>query len=214
MHLFVDVSNNQGIVDWRSVARYGVEGAWVKATEGISYNDSLFTRNRAESQKHGIRFGAYHFARPDLHPDDPEAEAKHFCALVGKVGRRDLRPVLDFETHGAYRTDAGERLTAWARRFNKVVWKKLGVLPLFYSYPAFIQGLEAHQPIGAGLWLASYGRDDGKQHPYSVPAPWKKAVAHQFTSRGRIPGVPGSCDLSSVFKLRPVLAHPVKGRGW
>jgi GH25 family lysozyme M1 (1,4-beta-N-acetylmuramidase) len=62
-------------------------------------------------------------------------------------------------------------------------------------------------PIGSGLWLASYGPNDGKRHRYVVPAPWRVAVLHQYTSRGRIGGI-YPLDLNYAAKLQPLFAFP------
>jgi GH25 family lysozyme M1 (1,4-beta-N-acetylmuramidase) len=124
------------------------------------------------------------------------------------VGRTDLRPVLDFETHAS--ALSGAQMIAWARRFNSRVHERLGLFPIFYTYPAFLS-VRPDKPIGSGLWLASYSKNDGKDHPFSIPRPWKKVVAHQFTSQGRLPGHAGHIDLSHADSLRSVLAHPVLG---
>jgi lysozyme len=205
--LIIDLSSNNAEPKWAALKRSGIEAVWLKASEGVTWRDPDFNRWRAAAGKAGLRVGAYHFARPDLHPFDPVSEAKGFCAQVVSVGRRDLRPVLDYERLSGRGGDE-----TWIRQFNRVVSDRLKVGPLFYSYPALIESLDLAHPVGYGLWLASYGRNDGKQHPYRVPAPWKKLVAHQFSSRCRVVGCDGLVDLSRVYQSRAVLAHPVAGR--
>jgi GH25 family lysozyme M1 (1,4-beta-N-acetylmuramidase) len=42
-----------------------------------------------------------------------------------------------------------------------------------FHYPSYITDhVRPDRPIGAGLWLASYGRDDGTDHDAIVPPPW------------------------------------------
>lgn len=209
MGLLIDLSSNNGAVDMKRVAAAGIDGAFVKATEALTYRNPYFTRQRADCAAVGMRFGAYHFARPDRNPFGAEDEAEHFCDVVGRLDRRDLKPVLDLEVRGNAISD--RQLEAWARAFNGVVRRRLGVYPLFYSYPAFITDMGPDRPIGNGLWLASFGRNDGIEHPYTVPAPWKRAVAHQFTSRAHVAGVQGEVDLSSYSRLTGLLARPIAG---
>lgn len=211
MNLFVDLSSHNAIVDFKRLRDYGIEGVWHKASEGLSWNDPRFKDRQAGAAKYGMRFGAYHFARPDLHPKGAEAEALHFVHQVENIRFRDLRPVLDLEVEGAFDKLSPAELVQWARDFNQVVNRELDLVPMFYSYPYYIQKLKAVRPIGNGLWLASYGRNDGKEHPYVVPAPWVKDAAHQFTSNGTVPGVGGRVDLSRARSLRAVLAHPILG---
>lgn len=204
--LFVDVSNVNGDVDWNAVAKAGIHGAFVKATEGATFDDWRFPLHRARAAKAGVHVGAYHFARPDH--NDPITEARHFARIVGKLRAGELRPVLDFETPAHL---SPEQMAAWARAWNHEVQRLLGVWPLFYSYPAFVAAMRPDRTIGAGFWLASYGVNDGREHWYSVPTPWKRIVAHQFTSNGHVPGIASRVDVSSVAKLQPLLAFPVRG---
>src|SRR6266498_2617287 len=180
MARLIDVSNNQGFIDWKKVARVGrlwpaikIRGAYLKATEGVNFNDSRFFTYRLAAQGEGIKVGAYHFARPDN--NTPEREADHFYSRVGRPQVGQLRPVLDFETGGHTGAANAE---AWARRFCKRYHALTGVWPLFYSYPYFIRGISADTPIGGGLWLANYGINDGKRHKVAVPFPWKKIKLH------------------------------------
>lgn len=205
MALAIDVSNVNGAVDWKKVAASGIHAAFVKATEGATFDDSRFPAHRIAAAHAGVHVGAYHFARPDR--NDPVTEARHFVRAVGKIGVSELRPVLDFETP-AHLTPA--QMVAWARKWMQEVERLTGVWPLFYSYPAMIEGLHADRVIGDGLWLASYGVNDGKEHPFVVPKPFKRAFAHQFTSNGHVPGVSGAVDVSSFAKLTPLLAHPIR----
>ncbi|HEY6022227.1 MAG TPA: glycoside hydrolase family 25 protein [Candidatus Paceibacterota bacterium] len=198
--LVIDISNVNGAIDFNALKAAGAKGVFVKATEGVSFNDSLFSVNRAAAYKHGMYFGAYHFARPDH--NDPVHEANHFCNVVKKVGLRDFKPVLDFET------PSNKDALSWITAFNHVVKNRLGGYPIFYSYPAFITGLKLPHTVGNGLWLASYSRNDGKNYPFSIPKPWIKVVAHQFTSKWTLAGHKGYLDANYVTNVNAVLAHP------
>lgn len=203
MLTIVDVSNWQGEVDWQRAKQDGITLAFLKATEGSTYTDPTFARNRRQAEALGIRVGAYAFARPGQ--STPEAQAAHFCSIVWKLRRRELRPVLDLETGGT----AG--VEEFARAFVRHVKRTLGVGPLLYSYPSFLADLRLSRTIGDGLWLASYGRNDGQDHGADVPKPWRKWVAHQYTSNGHAPGIAERLDFSHAPRLRPLLAHPVLG---
>ena len=198
----IDVSEWNGEVDFRAVKRSGVAGVWVKATEGTGFTDARFVEHYAAARNAGLRVGAYHYAHPDL-GNIPEAEANHFVNTIGRIERRDLRPVLDLEV----KTSLPSRgLEMWAHRFCFHVKQGCGALPIFYSYTSYIEG-HFRYPIGAGLWLANY---DGVLH-VTTPAPWRRFVAHQYTDHAIVPGVPGKCDKSWAPKLRPLLAHPITG---
>jgi lysozyme len=192
----IDCSNAQGSINWVAVKNAGVQGAWLKATEGVTFNDSWYATNRRRANVIGLRTGAYHFARPEN--NSAVAEADHFSHVIGKPGRRDLKPVLDMEGKGD---------EAWAHAFCKRVRENLGVTTIFYSYSAWIKEHNFKTPVGNGLWLANY---DGLLHTVTAPKPWKRYVAHQYTDKGIVPGVRGDCD-RSWGRLIGCLAHPVLG---
>jgi lysozyme len=200
----IDVSQWQGSIDWKRVAASGVRLAFVKATEGSTFTDPRFAANRHAAEEHGIRIGAYHFASPS--GSSPAAQADHFAHVVGTLRRRELRPVVDLETGLPTSTQA------FARELVQAIRKRLGVTPLLYSYSAYLAAMHPSRPIGGGLWLASYSRNDGRDYGAAVPKPWKGWVAHQYSSRGHVAGIPGLVDVSHAPKLRPLLAHPVTGR--
>lgn len=202
----IDVSNVNGRIDWSKVAHAGVHGAFIKATEGVSFNDPLFDANRELAARFGVHVGAYHFARPDH--NRAVDEARHFAGIVGKLKVGELRPVLDYEV--SLRMLPSSQVQ-WIHDFNHKVKDLLGVWPMFYTYPALLSSLRLAKPVGNGLWLASYGVNDGREHALAVPAPWRRIAAHQFTSRGSVPGVPGNVDVSSTASLASLLAHPVRG---
>lgn len=206
MAVILDISNNNAHVDLARVKKAGIAGVWHKVTEGEHFVDRYWIDRRNEARRLGLRVGGYHFARPGKY--DAIREAEHFVSALGKIGRKDLAPVLDFEVSEGL---SGAMLVGWARQFNHVVHKRTGVWPIFYSYPSFISQLGARRVIGRGLWLASYGRNDGVEHSYFTPRPFKKALAHQFTSRARVSGVAGYADLSSARRIRPLLAYPWLG---
>src|SRR6478672_5782106 len=61
----IDVSNNNGSVNWSSVYGNGARFAFAKATEGNYFQDAYFNGNMNNGKNAGLKMGAYHFARPD-----------------------------------------------------------------------------------------------------------------------------------------------------
>ncbi len=198
--LLADLSNNnEPEPDWQAFKRDGVVGVWLKASEGESFTDRTFAHRRRDAHEAGLHVGAYHFGSFSF----PALEAIHFCRTVGPLRPGDLLPALDLEVPST--RDAAAKV-AWARSFNHEVKRRLGHFPLFYSFRAYIDGLDAKVPIGAGLWLADFGPDDGHPHPATAPRPWKHLKAHQFTQRGHVAGY-GPVDLSTAPALAPLLAR-------
>jgi len=58
----IDVSSYQHRIDWQSVAQTGEYiFAYIKATEGTTYQDAYFQANWRGAQAHGLLRGAYHY---------------------------------------------------------------------------------------------------------------------------------------------------------
>ncbi len=97
----VDVSRYQGNIQWDVIAGQDVQFAFIKATEGSSYQDPLFAFNWEECRKNRIYAGAYHFFSFESGGD---TQAQNFINTVGEL-QDDLPPVVDLEFYGNYSTD-------------------------------------------------------------------------------------------------------------
>lgn len=203
----LDLSNNNPVVNFQQLAHNGVTGVMLKVSEGATFRDPVFKNYAMRARNQGLRVGGYHFAQPN--GGDPIAEARHFAECLGEVQRRDYRPALDLEQNPGGLS--WSQLVAWSRAFNQEVFKQTGSLPMLYASRYWINSMRADVPIGAALWLADWGPNDGQYHPVTAPAPWKKVQLHQYTSNGHVPGVQGRVDVNRVISLRPLLAHPILG---
>jgi lysozyme len=185
----VDVSNNQGTIDWNALRSDDVDFAYIKVTEGIGYIDPDVDAHLAGARAAGLIVGLYHFARPDT--NSPEADAASFAAALSARGAAQpgwLPPCLDLER------DAPVNMIAWSQRFLAALRAATGYGPaMLYANTSWWQN-----QLGGGGWLdpqtsawvAHYGRDPGDPG-------WKgeQAVMHQYADDGILSGYPGTLDL-------------------
>jgi lysozyme len=200
----IDVNGAKGAVDWPRVRSAGFEFAFLKASEGRTFDDERFNFNRRAAKAAGLTVGAYHYARPDN--NTPEAEARHFLRVAGPK-RGELLPVLDWET--------APPTGAWALGFLRAVERAIGAPPILYTFPDFLRRTGSFQALKRfPLWYARYGPNDGQVHSATPPPAFRFAV-HQFTSRGHVPGVGGKVDLNllKLDSLRPLVFEPAGGGG-
>lgn len=101
----MDVSRYQGTVDWQGAWANGARWAYVKATEGTTFQSPTFPEQFQGAGDAGLIRGAYHFARPDL--SGATEQATHFVDHGGNwtADGRTLPPALDLE-HNPYGADA------------------------------------------------------------------------------------------------------------
>lgn len=143
MTKIIDVSNNNGHVDFAAAKRAGAVGVYLKVTEGTGFVDQTYLERRKAARAAGLKVGGYHFAHPG---NSGAAEAAFFLKhLVYEKG--DLVPMLDMET------DSGRPKT-YTSAFVAAVRKAHGHCGL-YCGGWFIQkyGLQAYRP----RWIPSYG---------------------------------------------------------
>ena len=145
----VDVSHYQGTIDWNLVSAAGQRFAIAKATEGQTFTDNMYATNKGGATAAGLRFTAYHFARPDTTANDASLEADHFVQ-VAQLGSGNLIPALDLEVNGGLSVSA---LTTWVKAWLAEVATKLGgVHAMIYTSPSFWQ-----TSMGDSTWFANNG---------------------------------------------------------
>lgn len=188
----IDVSHWQGAIDWAKVKLAGKTFSFAKATEGIGFKDDRYDRNKAGAMGQGIKFGAYHFARPG---NNPVNEADWFVNNIG-LERGMLIPALDIEVTGGLGPTA---LTTWTKAWLQRVADRTGVKPLIYTSPSFWRN-----NLNDSRWFADNGYSvlwvaHWKTASPSVPGSnWggKSWTFWQYSSDGSVPGISGRVDLN------------------
>jgi lysozyme len=182
----IDVSHYQGTVNWPQVRAAGVQFAFAKATEGVTWTDPEFAANWAGMKAAGILRGAYHFFEPN---DDAGQQAQLFLATV-QLESGDLPPVLDVETAAATSEELWQGVQTWLDRVQAAT----GLPPILYLSPGFAD--ENNAPVSLityPLWVAEYGVAEPR-----LPQGWSHWLLWQSSQTGTIDGVAGSVDLDQV----------------
>src|SRR5262249_3660704 len=91
LNVVVDISHHNGNVNLAKAKADGILGVIQKATQGQSFKDPTYQRNRQKAKDAGVLWGAYHFGSGS----DGLMQAQHFLDVVGNDPGTLL--VLDFE---------------------------------------------------------------------------------------------------------------------
>lgn len=177
----IDISNNDGNIDFIKVISDGVEVAYIKATEGTTYVDGYLETYYSKAKQVGLKVGFYHFL---VGTSAPETQAYNFYNHI-KDKANDLIPMLDVET-------VFDGLMDYALRFI-AKFKELSNLPIgVYTYTSFMDNLDSRL-ADYPLWEANYNND-----PWNLPSSniWNSRVGHQYTEKGSIDGVNTNCDVN------------------
>lgn len=182
----IDVSHYQGTVSWPQVKAAGIQFAFAKATDGVTWVDPDFTANWAGMKAAGILRGAYHFFEPD---DDAGQQAQLFLATV-QLESGDLPPVLDVETAAATSADLWQGVQTWLDQVQAAT----GLPPILYMSPGFANENDAPASLVTyPLWVAEYGVAEP-----TLPSGWTQWLIWQSSQSGTVNGVTGAVDLDQV----------------
>ncbi|AQS10552.1 autolytic lysozyme [Clostridium saccharobutylicum] len=176
----IDISNNDGNVDFTKVVADGVQVAYIKATEGTTYADGYLETYYSKAKQEGLKVGFYHFL---VGTSQPETQAYNFYNHI-KDKTSDLIPMLDVET-------AFNGLMDYALRFI-AKFKELSNLPIgMYTYTSFLDNLD-NRLGDYPLWEANYNNN-----PWNLPSNlFNSRIGHQYTETGLVDGVSTKCDVN------------------
>lgn len=190
----VDVSNNQGVIDWAAVRASGRLFAAIKAsgdeTASGVYLDRYFPENWHTSRAQGMARIAYHYAKPSrVPPSQSVGTLQRALAAVGGLQPGD-NVALDIEDPDV---PDGQSLHQWVAEWLDLAARAFGVpTPWKYSahYYTSTHDLEHDDLGGYPTWWAAY---QATQPPASRG--WGPIWIWQHDAHGTVPGVAGPCDL-------------------
>jgi len=185
----IDVSHYQGQVDWSAVAAHGASFAMIKASQGTSYTDPMFSTNWTGANAAAVKTGAYHYFMPsESFLDQADLLISQLTAVDYRPGR-DLPPAIDCEEMDGVGSSA---FVFALSHLVELVRRKYNVHPLIYTSPDFwIEQVGNPDFSSCPLWIADY---TGAAQP-NLPSTWKSYAIWQCSQTGTVPGIEGHVDL-------------------
>lgn len=181
----IDVSHHQHAIDWQEVARQPrIRFAFLKATEGRTWNDSEFQRNWPAARAAGLRVGAYHYF---TFCSDGRSQAEHFLAVVPKAPDA-LPAVLDVEHLMNCPPDPDpDKVRAELRIWLETVEAATGRRPIVYATSDVLADYFLGSDLDYPLWVRATPED-----PEPVlELPW---TFLQYDDQHEIAGIVGAVD--------------------
>lgn len=158
MILGIDVSENNGRVDWQAVADAGVKFAFVRCSYGRTSEDECFRENVVRAHEVGIECGAYVYSYA-LSPEAAVTEAQFAKEVIDRAGVLLELPVMfDMEDADGYKRRRGfdfsaENITAICRAFlTEIRPLHCGV----YASESWFDNYIDWQGLGCSVWNASW----------------------------------------------------------
>lgn len=188
----VDISNNNGAINFQSVKNSGINFIVQKASEGSSFTDWTFKSNVTAARAAGLETNAYHFFQSTNNASDARKEANLFAALLKSVGFNGYAFVDVEITNGASSTAITNSVNAFLDQMKQDGITKLGI----YSYLSFYENnislsvLEKSNP-DLLVWTAAW-------HSASS-GPGFDTDLWQYTDNGSVSGISGPVDMDFSF---------------
>lgn len=158
----IDISRYQPDIDWTTLKAINInqdtvsfQFVFIKATEGVFWEDPTFDDNWDDALNHDVVRGAYHYFKPN---SNALLQAKNFVNSV-KLKKGDLPPVLDIEEAGKKNK---KELVSALKIYVSAIENKYGVKPIIYSNINFIENYLADDFKNYKFWVAHYYVDDLK----------------------------------------------------
>ncbi len=180
----IDVSNNNGGIDFLKVKNSGIEVVIIKATEGVDWIDPYLEKHYKEACGKGFSIGFYHFMSEKT---NPSKQAEDFYKAI-KDKEYNVLPCLDIETNNAGRTskEITDRCLEFLRRFKELS----GLDCMIYTGGYFGRDNLDSRIKNYKAWIAHYGVETPMDTGFS------NVVGHQYTENGYVEGV-GKVDMNN-----------------
>lgn len=192
--LGVDVSKYQGKIDWKKVKKAGYRFAFIRIGyrgygNGTMASDPYALRNLRGAQRAGIDTGVYFFSQA-VNPREAREEARFVLSKLKGI-KLSMPVAYDPESilYAKARTDKVKKktFTANTTAFTSYI-KKHGYKSCLYcnlKWEAYKLNMSRLKNVD--IWYADYEKKPQTPYRFNI---W------QYTSRGRVPGIPGNADLN------------------
>lgn len=214
----IDVSHNNGVIDWQKVKAAGIDFAIIRSGHGQK-KDTQFDNYIAGANKAGIPFGIYHFSYA-ANVEQAKAEAEK-CLEIIKPVKIDLPVYFDFEDYSEQVNPkvnyTKELRTEICIAFCEAI-RKAGYKPGIYTNPNYIlYRFNWDKLKGYSLWLAQWPlggnrnikfeevKDTAVSTKYGKPEIWQ-------IGKGRINGINTDVDLNYGYIVLPDKSVPAQAK--
>ena len=187
-----DVSNYQPSILWPPVKSSGVSFAWCKATESTTYTSPSFVAQETGAKNAGIFIGAYHFARPSVHPNitganSADTEANFFWSVASNYVKGTgtyLVPMLDWEDTGVTvaagftTTQMSQWVNQWCNTISNLAQANgVTLRPIVYTGTFFSAPSSTYPGLNSTVtnwpvWIASYNGQNAQSGGPTSTTPW------------------------------------------
>lgn len=200
----IDVSAWQGNIDWNKVKTSGIKFAILKAggSDCGFYTDKKFLQNVQGAQNAGVDIGAYYFVGRNCKSALAGLQdAMRFEQII--KGILFTYPVyIDFEAPNRSNKQGNTEAVNTFCQYMQNLGYYAGIYASDIS--GFKERLNFTDTKHFDKWVARYGSKPTYAKPYGI---W------QYSSKGKVPGIKGRCDMDISYNDYPsiIKSHHLNG---
>ena len=207
MYKGIDVSSNQGKIDWNAVAAAGCKFAVLRSILKYGNVDTRFAENLEGCRQYNIPVAVYKYTYA-VTTAQAQEEARQVVALLQQHNLSTGTMVWwDVEDRNTLQPLGRAQLTALiqaARTVIEAAGYRFGIYVGLYVYT---EGwFDFNQFASAPLWVARYYNNYNVMRFDTDPDQSRKPEVNraiwgwQYTSTGRVPGINGNADLDICYQ--------------
>lgn len=200
----IDVSDNQGVIDWGQVAAAGVQFAILRSVRRSGKADYQFAANLAGCQQNGIPVAVYKYTYAQT-ADQARTEAQQVVELLRSHGLQNTMVWWDVEDRDTLQGLGKEQLTALIQTAREVIESAGYRFGLYVGLYVYQEGWFDFDAFVCPLWVARYPSKATKAWTDSpsdryLPKVGRAIWGWQWTSNGRIQGINGAVDFNICYQ--------------
>ena len=200
----IDVSDNQGVIDWEQAAAAGVQFAILRSVRRSGKADSQFASNLAGCRKYGIPMAVYKYTYATTAAEVRE-EARQVTELLQASGLTGTMVWWDVEDRDTLQPLGAVRLTELIRTAQEEIGKAGYCFGIYTGLYVYREGWFDFGAFACPLWIARYPSSaqkkwDDEPLDQDKPSVGRAIWGWQWTSNGRLPGIGGAVDLNVCYQ--------------
>lgn len=202
MYKGIDVSSNQGTIDWKKVKAAGCDFAILRSTVKSGAADKQFAANVAGCVTWDIPMEVYKYTYA-LTPTQAVVEAQQVVSLLRSHGLT-CRVWWDVEDNSLRALNKGV-LTGLIQSAADIITSAGFEFGIYTGKSFYEEKVFDTDAFDCPMWIARYPNSgyfniaDNPPADKYKPAPSQPLVAWQYTSKGRVDGITGPVDLNICY---------------
>lgn len=212
----IDVSDNQGVIDWAKVKAAGCQFAILRSVLRSGKTDYQFANNLNGCRQQGIPVAVYKYT----YATTTEQVQEESCQVVELLKNHNMPESTivwwDVEDRDTLQSIGSSKLTTLiqtAKTTIEAAGFRFGIYVGFYVYKE--KWFEFDKFVTVPLWVARYYNNynvmqfDANPDQEKKPEVGRALWGWQYTSTGRVPGINGNADLN-IFYQDPANAEDIE----